>query len=76
MIEKIILQGENYMEINKITDEDVKNSINGNTSNYILREYLCGKDVRKIDMSGLSLEFFKYLSFDENTKFNEEQIAK
>ena len=64
------------MEINKITDEDVKNSINGNTSNYILREYLCGKDVRKIDMSGLSLEFFKYLSFDENTKFNEEQIAK
>jgi len=44
--------------------------------NNIQRNCLCGKDVRKIDMSSLTQEEFCMLSFDENTIFSEEQYEQ
>lgn len=37
---------------------------------------LCGQDVSKLDLSELSKEKFRRLSFDTNTKFSQEQIEK
>lgn len=37
---------------------------------------LCGQDVSKLDLSELSREKFRRLSFDTNTKFSQEQIEK
>ena len=36
----------------------------------------CGQDVSEIDMSGLSLQYFKAISFDRETKFSKDQIDK
>ena len=37
---------------------------------------LCGRDVREIDMSGLSIEMFKRLTFDTKTIFSDGQVKK
>ena len=39
-------------------------------------EGMCGKDVSKIDMSNLSLENFRRLTFDNKTIFSDEQIKR
>lgn len=64
----------------KIDDDYIKNrAINNKNSDSHSLEYswsICGKDVSNIDMSELSIEEFKRLSFDSNTVFSEQQIAK
>jgi len=50
--------------------------LDGKKSNFLLREGLCGVDLSDWDLSDLSLEFFRKLCFDSNTKFSEEQIQK
>ena len=47
----------------------------GKNTGFCLRG-LCGQDVSKIDMSNLSEEMFKRLTFDSKTKFSQEQIEK
>lgn len=37
---------------------------------------LCGQDVSKIDMSNLSPEMFKRLTYDSKTKFSQKQLEK
>lgn len=46
----------------------------GNTG-FVLRG-LCGQDVSEIDMSNLSPEMFKRLTYDSKTKFSQTQIEK
>lgn len=60
----------------KITDNDVEEMIKGVQSNNILRDGLCGTDLREFDLTGLSVRMFKKLSFDENTIFSNEQLEK
>ena len=43
---------------------------------YFMLEGFCGKDVSEFDMSGLSNEYFKMITFDGETKFSPEQIDK
>ncbi len=64
------------MYITGLTDSDVQDMLDGKVSNYLLREGLCGRDISQWDLSDLSLEFFKKLCFDSNTKFSEEQMQK
>lgn len=47
----------------------------GENTGFCLRG-LCGKDVSEIDMSKLSIEMFKRLTFDTKTTFSQEQIEK
>lgn len=60
----------------KITDNDVVDMINGRKDPNFLRDGLCSKDVSNIDMSELSIDMFLKLSFNEKTKFSNEQIEK
>lgn len=43
---------------------------------YFMLEGFCGEDVSEFDMSGLSNEYFKMITFDGETKFSPEQIDK
>lgn len=43
---------------------------------YFMLEGFCGKDISEIDMSGLSPQYFKMITFDKETKFSQEQIEK
>lgn len=59
-----------------LTDDYVKAMIEGRADNFILREGLCGQDLRNWDMSNLSPEMFRHLCFDARTKFSSEQEEK
>ena len=54
-----------------INDEIVDKMRAGELDSYILREGLCGRDVRSFDFSNLSDNYLAYLSFDTETKFPE-----
>ncbi len=54
-----------------INDEIVDRMRTGELDPYILREGLCGRDVRSFDFSNLSDNYLAYLSFDTETKFPE-----
>lgn len=43
--------------------------------NFMLQGF-CGEDISEIDMSALSLQYFKMITFDKETKFSQEQIKK
>ena len=43
---------------------------------YFILYGICGENVCEIDMSDLSIEYFKKLTFDSETKFSQEQIDK
>ena len=58
-------------EVIVINDEIVDRMRAGELDSYILREGLCGRDVRNFDFSGLSEGYLAYLSFDTNTIFPE-----
>ena len=60
----------------KITAEDVLNMLEGKKNNKILRFSLCGQDLTNVNLSELSTELFKKLSFDTSTTFSQEQISK
>lgn len=67
---------ENLDDLKNLTDYDVKLMIEGKKSNNLLRNGLCGKNLERIDLSNLSIEMFKKLSFDSNTIFSDEQLEK
>ena len=65
----------------KYVEEELKKeaeafaSEKGENTGFCLRG-LCGQDVSEIDMSKLSIEMFKRLTFDTKTTFSQEQIEK
>ena len=61
---------------NIITDQDIKDMIDGIADNGILRGKLCGKDISKWDLSKLSIQYFKKLSFSSKTQFSDEKEKK
>lgn len=75
------------MKIEAIDDEYVEKMLQETANAFVNRldfkegqEFflhgLCGRDVSKIDMSGLSVSNFKRLAFDTKTKFSKEQMEK
>lgn len=62
--------------MSKITDKDIGEIINGVASNELIRSGLCGQDISHIDLSELSIDSFKKISFDEKTIFSKEQLKK
>ena len=62
--------------VDKLTDNDVIEMLNGMQNPGFLRSGLCGKDVSNVDMSELSTDMFLRLSFDQKTVFSKEQIEK
>lgn len=64
------------MKSNIITDKEIRLMISGIKSNYFLRNGFCGKDIRSYDLSNLSIEMFKKISFDSNTIFSDRQIKR
>ena len=64
------------IKIGKITNKDVEEMVNGVSSNELLRDGLCGQDISNIDLSELSVENFKKLSFDSSTIFSKKQLEK
>lgn len=61
-------------EFQRINEEIISGNKNADFS-FIL-EGFCGQDVSKIDMSNLSPENFRRLTFDSKTIFSDEQIKK
>lgn len=53
-----------------------KNSEERTYAQCFVLEGICGEDVSNIDMSELSPEYFKMMTFDSETKFSQEQINK
>lgn len=70
IIDDQFVEGEFKKIINQIMNEKKESDYS-----FILQG-LCGKDVSEIDMSNLSLENFKRLTFDEKTIFSKEQVEK
>ena len=69
------------MEITNIDDEYVEKEFEKIAQNMEKfqnkRNYsICGKDISKIDMSKLSINNFRRLTFDSKTIFSEEQKEK
>lgn len=54
-----------------ISDEVIDKMRAGKSDSYILREGLCGRNIKTWDFSGLSEEYLAYLSFDTETQFPE-----
>jgi len=66
-IEKAIKNNETIV----INDEIIDKMRNGEFDSYVIREGLCGKNIKKWDFSGLSEEHLAYMSFDNETQFPE-----
>lgn len=75
-----IINGKRVLD-NKYVEEELKKeaeefaSGKGKNTGFCLRG-LCGRDVSEIDMSNLSIEMFKRLTFDTKTIFSQEQVEK
>lgn len=75
-----IINGKRVLD-NKYVEEELKKeaeafaSGKGENTGFCLRG-LCGRDVSEIDMSNLSIEMFKRLTFDTKTTFSKEQVEK
>lgn len=75
-----IINGKRVLD-NKYVEEELKkeaeafSSGKGKNTGFCLRG-LCGRDVSEIDMSNLSIEMFKRLTFDTKTTFSQEQVEK
>lgn len=75
-----IINGKRVLD-NKYVEEELKKeaeafaSGKGENTGFCLRG-LCGRDVSEIDMSNLSIEMFKRLTFDTKTTFSQEQLEK
>lgn len=75
-----IINGKRVLD-NKYVEEELKKeaeafaSGKGENTGFCLRG-LCGRDVSEIDMSNLSIEMFKRLTFDTKTTFSQEQVEK
>ena len=73
------------MELPKVIDDEyVKENLRETARRFVIadpitefvNEGLCGKDLRKIDMSNLSIENFRRLTYDSKTIFSDKQIEK
>lgn len=74
-----IINGKRVLN-NKYVEEELKKEAkafaSGKENTGFCLRGLCGRDVSKIDMSKLSIEMFKRLTFDTKTIFSDEQVKK
>lgn len=74
-----IINGKRVLNDNYVEEElkkEAKAFASGKENTGFCLRGLCGRDVSKIDMSNLSIEMFKRLTFDTKTTFSEGQVEK
>lgn len=74
-----IINGKRVFNKNYVEEElkkEAKAFASGKENTGFCLRGLCGQDVSKIDMSDLTIEMFKRLTFNTKTKFSKEQVEK